>query len=41
MGTREAYLFKMGETIAFSRMDSVKGKIFDVRERRVFLSGEE
>lgn len=43
MGSREAYLFffKMGETIAFRRMDSVEGKIFDVRERRVFLSGEE
>lgn len=33
--------FKTEETIAFRRMDSVEGKIFDVRERRVFLSGEE
>lgn len=35
------YFFKMGETTAFRWMDSVEGKIFDVRERRVFLSGEE
>lgn len=42
VGSREAYLFifKMGETTAFRQMDSVEGKIFDVRERRVFLSAE-